>query len=84
MTRLRMLLAALLPLVLALLALPAAWPAAAADNLIVGAIYVGSVNDYGYNRSMHDGLMAMKAAIPATSSFSDSTLRPRVRAPGSL
>ena len=64
MTRLRMLLAALLPLVLALLALPAAWPAAAADNLIVGAIYVGSVNDYGYNRSMHDGLMAMKAAIP--------------------
>ena len=23
-----------------------------------------SVNDYGYNRSMHDGLMAMKAAIP--------------------
>ena len=60
MTRLRMLLAALLPLVLALLALPAA----AADNLIVGAIYVGSVNDYGYNRSMHDGLMAMKAAIP--------------------
>ncbi len=64
MTRLRMLLAALLLLVLALLALPAAWPAAAADNLIVGAIYVGSVNDYGYNRSMHDGLMAMKAAIP--------------------
>jgi basic membrane protein A len=64
MTRLRMLLAALLPLVLALLALAAAWPAAAADNLIVGAIYVGSVNDYGYNRAMHDGLMAMKAAIP--------------------
>src|SRR5277367_1748372 len=60
MTRLRMLLVALLPLALALLALPAA----AADNLIVGAIYVGSVNDYGYNRSMHDGLMAMKAAIP--------------------
>src|SRR5271168_1314081 len=57
MTRLRMLLMALLPLI-------AAWPAAAAENLIVGAIYVGSTNDYGYNRSMHDGLMAMKAAIP--------------------
>ena len=24
--------------------------------LMVGAIYVGWVNDYGYNRSMHDGL----------------------------
>src|SRR5271166_3414752 len=57
MTRLRMLLLALLPLI-------AAWPAAAAENLIVGAIYVGSTNDYGYNRSMHDGLMAMKAAVP--------------------
>src|SRR5277367_1131473 len=57
MTRLRMLLMALLPLI-------AAWPAAAAENLVVGAIYVGSVNDYGYNRSMHDGLMAMKATIP--------------------
>ena len=41
-------------------------PAAAAADpaLTVGAIYVGSTNDYGYNRSMHDGLMAMKAAIP--------------------
>ena len=41
-------------------------PAAAQDkpSLIVGAIYVGSVNDYGYNRAMKDGLEAMKAAIP--------------------
>jgi len=41
-------------------------PAAAQDkpSLIVGAIYVGSVNDYGYNRAMHDGLTAMKAALP--------------------
>ena len=42
-----------------------AWPATAAD-LAVGAIYVGTVNDYGYNRAMHDGLAAMKVAIPGT------------------
>ena len=57
MTRLRLLLFAFFSLL-------AAWPAAAADKLVVGAIYVGSINDYGYNRSMHDGLMAMKAALP--------------------
>ena len=57
MTRLRLILFTLFSLL-------AAWPAAAADKLIVGAIYVGSINDYGYNRSMHDGLMAMKAALP--------------------
>jgi simple sugar transport system substrate-binding protein/basic membrane protein A len=32
--------------------------------IIVGAIYVGSVNDYGYNRAMKDGLEQMKQAIP--------------------
>src|ERR1700678_4206908 len=32
--------------------------------LIVGAIYVGSVNDYGYNRAMKDGLEEMKKNIP--------------------
>jgi len=32
--------------------------------LTVGAIYVGSVNDYGYNRSMKDGLEEMKRNIP--------------------
>src|SRR5271154_4380217 len=58
MTRLRF-------LIFALLLILFAGPAAAADpTLTVGAIYVGSTNDYGYNRSMHDGLMAMKAAIP--------------------
>jgi basic membrane protein A and related proteins len=58
MTRLRF-------LIFALLLILFAGPAAAADpTLKVGAIYVGSTNDYGYNRSMHDGLMAMKAAIP--------------------
>ncbi len=41
-----------------------ALPARAEVPLTVGAIYVGSVNDYGYNRSMSDGLAAMKAAIP--------------------
>src|SRR5208337_1456259 len=30
----------------------------------VGAIYVGSVNDYGYNRAMKDGLEQMKQNIP--------------------
>ncbi|MGO8797753.1 MAG: BMP family ABC transporter substrate-binding protein [Roseiarcus sp.] len=57
MTRLRLLLCACLLLLAAL-------PAAAATGLTVGAIYVGSVNDYGYNRAMHDGLMAMKDAVP--------------------
>src|SRR5208337_4834491 len=33
-------------------------------SLIVGAIYVGSVNDYGYNRAMKDGLEQMKQNIP--------------------
>jgi basic membrane lipoprotein Med (substrate-binding protein (PBP1-ABC) superfamily) len=32
--------------------------------LIVGAIYVGSVNDFGYNRAMKDGLEAMQGSIP--------------------
>jgi basic membrane protein A and related proteins len=51
---------------LALLALFATGPAAAQDkpSLIVGAIYVGSVNDYGYNRAMKDGLEEMKKSIP--------------------
>jgi basic membrane protein A and related proteins len=50
----------------AILALFVAGPVAAQDKppLIVGAIYVGSVNDYGYNRSMKDSLEAMKKAIP--------------------
>jgi basic membrane lipoprotein Med (substrate-binding protein (PBP1-ABC) superfamily) len=41
-------------------------PALAQDKppLIVGAIYVGSVNDYGYNRAMKDGLEEMKRNIP--------------------
>jgi basic membrane protein A len=32
--------------------------------LAVGAIYVGSVNDFGYNRAMKDGLDEMKRNIP--------------------
>ena len=50
----------------ALLAMFAAGPVAAQDkpSLTVGAIYVGSVNDYGYNRSMKDGLDEMKRNIP--------------------
>jgi len=32
--------------------------------LTVGAIYVGSVNDYGYNRAMKDGLLEMQKNIP--------------------
>jgi basic membrane protein A and related proteins len=41
-------------------------PLAAQDKqpLIVGAIFVGSVNDYGYNRAMKDGLDQMQKAIP--------------------
>jgi basic membrane protein A and related proteins len=43
-----------------------AHPARAQEKpaLIVGAIYVGSVNDYGYNRAMKDGLEQMRQAIP--------------------
>jgi basic membrane protein A len=50
----------------ALLAVLVASPVLAQDKppLIVGAIYVGSVNDYGYNRSMKDGLEEMKRNIP--------------------
>ena len=48
----------------ALVAALAAVPAAAQDKLTVGAIYVGSVNDYGYNRAMKDGLEEMKRNIP--------------------
>jgi basic membrane protein A and related proteins len=57
MTRLRL-------LVLACLLLLAGTPAVAESALTVGAIYVGSVNDYGYNRAMKDGLNVMRTAIP--------------------
>jgi basic membrane protein A and related proteins len=40
-------------------------PATAEDKpLTVGAIYVESVNDYGYDRAMKDGLEEMKKNIP--------------------
>jgi basic membrane protein A len=50
----------------ALLGAFAVGPVAAQDksSLTVGAIYVGSVNDYGYNRAMKDGLDEMKRNIP--------------------
>jgi basic membrane protein A and related proteins len=62
MARISMLLAAWA----AIAGLFTAAPAAAQDKpaLIVGAIYVGSVNDYGYNRAMKDGLEEMKKNIP--------------------
>ena len=50
---------------LCLLLIVGMMPAKAAD-LVVGAIYVGSINDYGYNQSMHEGLVAVKEAIPGT------------------
>jgi basic membrane lipoprotein Med (substrate-binding protein (PBP1-ABC) superfamily) len=56
MTRLRVLLSACLLLLMAL-------PVHAA-GLTIGAIYVGSVSDYGYNQAMHEGLLAVKQAIP--------------------
>ena len=51
---------------LVLMAIVCLFPAHAQDKpaLIVGAIYIGSVNDYGYNRSMKDGLEEMKRNIP--------------------
>ena len=55
----------LLPRLPRLLALFAAAPSAQQKPpLTVGAIFVGSVNDYGYNRSMKDGLDEMKRNIP--------------------
>ena len=49
----------------AVAALLAAGPAPAQDSpLTVGAVYVGSVNDYGYNRAMKDGLDHMRQNIP--------------------
>jgi basic membrane protein A len=49
--------------VIALLA-PSLASAQEKPPLIVGAIYVGSGNDYGYNRAMKDGLEEMKKNIP--------------------
>ena len=49
----------------AVTALLAAGPAPAQDSpLTVGAVYVGSINDYGYNRAMKDGLDHMRQNIP--------------------
>src|ERR1700686_687407 len=50
----------------ALVAALATFPALAQDkpSLIVGAIYVGSVNDYGYDRAMKNGLEEMQRNIP--------------------
>ncbi len=41
-------------------------PALAQDKpaLIVGVIYVGTANDYGYNRAMKDGVEEMKKNVP--------------------
>ena len=33
-------------------------------RLVIGAIYVGSVNDYGYNRSFHDALVQVARDLP--------------------
>jgi basic membrane protein A len=46
----------------ALLAAPSAF--AADTQLTIGAIYVGSVNDYGYNRSFHDALAQVSKNLP--------------------
>lgn len=56
----------LVPILAALAAMFVAAPLSAQQKppLIVGAIFVGSVNDYGYNRSMKDGLDQMARAIP--------------------
>jgi basic membrane lipoprotein Med (substrate-binding protein (PBP1-ABC) superfamily) len=41
-------------------------PAFAADasGLVIGAIYVGNVSDYGYNRSFHDALTQVAKTLP--------------------
>ncbi|MBV9191211.1 MAG: BMP family ABC transporter substrate-binding protein, partial [Betaproteobacteria bacterium] len=35
-----------------------------AQGLVIGAVYVGSVNDYGYNRSFHDALSQVAKTVP--------------------
>lgn len=42
---------------------PTEVPTEAPPCLIIGALYVGSVNDAGYNQAMHDGLMEVKNNI---------------------
>lgn len=37
---------------------------AQAPRLVIGAIYVGSVNDYGYNASFHEALEKVAADLP--------------------
>jgi len=33
-------------------------------RLVIGAVYVGGVNDYGYNRSFHDALTQVARDVP--------------------
>ena len=37
---------------------------AANAELVIGAIYVGNVNDYGYNQSFHDALTLVARSLP--------------------
>ncbi len=37
---------------------------AEAPRLIIGAVYVGSTNDYGYNKSFHDALAQVARELP--------------------
>ncbi|MBG9390053.1 BMP family ABC transporter substrate-binding protein [Caenimonas aquaedulcis] len=41
-----------------------AGPALAQATLTIGAVYVGSVNDHGYNRSFHDALTQVARDVP--------------------
>jgi len=43
---------------------PTEVPTEAPPCLTIGALYVGSVNDAGYNQAMHDGLMEVQNNIP--------------------
>lgn len=43
---------------------PAADDAAAGEELVIGALHVGSITDAGYNQAQHEGLVAMSEAIP--------------------
>ena len=42
----------------------AATPVEEEACITVGAIYVGPINDAGYNQAQHDGLVAMNESIP--------------------
>ena len=60
----RILGSSVLAFIVSALLLTASGLAADAQKLVIGAIYVGNVNDYGYNQSFHDALVQVEKTLP--------------------